>query len=288
MVATGARPLRRRSDLRRRQAGYNLVALMVIVAVVNIAIAASLPMWSKVIQRDKESVLVFRGLQYAEAIRVFQKRTGRFPTRLEELIEIEPRCIRQLWLDPMNEEPEWGLVLAGAEGLDPGLQSQTDAGLGTNRERSSLREERRRRRDQRDRERDRRRQGRQAPEETISPRQRIEDRGGGRRGVPRAGEQVTRGPIIGVHSLSEGTAIRSFEGGTSYKDWKFTTELLPQFGVENAGENVPRLHSNWIGRAYPAGAEPVTEGGMPDSPLDRKDDSRSRNRRNRRNDRERR
>ena len=64
-----------------RQGGYNLVVLMVVVAVVNIGIAAALPMWSKVIQRQKEDELIFRGLQYAEAIRVFQIRTGRFPTR---------------------------------------------------------------------------------------------------------------------------------------------------------------------------------------------------------------
>ena len=86
---------------------------------------------------------------------------------------------------------------------------------------------------------------------------------------------MTRGPIIGVHSLVDGTAVRTFEGGSSYIDWKFTTELLPEFGVESVGENVPRLHSNWIGRAFPQGAEPTTDGGMPASPLDRDDGRRS-------------
>ncbi len=275
-------PLRwTRSSPRRRPDGYSLVALMVIVAVLNIAIAASLPVWSNVIQRQKEGELIFRGLQYAEAIRVFQKRTGRFPTRLEELIEIEPRCIRQLWLDPMNDEPEWGLILAQAV---QGGAAGSDAGQVRRR---SLRDERR---ELRERDRERRRRGRQSENEreTISPRQRIEARGGGRRGVPRAGEQVTRGPIIGVHSLSDGTAIRSFEGSSSYSDWKFSTELLPEFGVESAGENVPRLHSNWIGRAFPQGAEPATAGGMPDSPLDRDDGRRSKQRRRSSEDRKRR
>lgn len=265
---------------RERRAGYNLVALMVIVAVINIAIAASLPVWSKVIQRDKEDELIFRGLQYAEAIRVFQKRTGRFPTRLEELIEIEPRCIRQLWLDPMNKEPEWGLVLAqAAQGLVPGqgLDDDDDDEPDVTGGRRSLREERRLRRE-------RERAGRGDPtssDSTISPRQRIEERGGGRRGTPRAGQQVTVGPIIGVHSLADGEAIRNFEGGSSYKDWKFTTELLPEFSIENVGDNIPRLSSQWIGRPFPEGAEPGGDGGMPNSPLDDDDDDRrSRRRRN--------
>jgi len=283
-------PLRwTRSSPRRRPDGYSLVALMVIVAVLNIAIAASLPVWSNVIQRQKEGELIFRGLQYAEAIRVFQKRTGRFPTRLEELIEIEPRCIRQLWLDPMNDEPEWGLILAQAvQGAAAGSRGQSLTGSDAGQvRRRSLRDERR---ELRERDRERRRRGRQSENEreTISPRQRIEARGGGRRGVPRAGEQVTRGPIIGVHSLSDGTAIRSFEGSSSYSDWKFSTELLPEFGVESAGENVPRLHSNWIGRAFPQGAEPATAGGMPDSPLDRDDGRRSKQRRRSSEDRRRR
>lgn len=271
---------RPRSTPRRRPDGYSLVALMVIVAVLNIAIAASLPVWSNVIQRQKEGELIFRGLQYAEAIRVFQKRTGRFPTRLEELIEIEPRCIRQLWLDPMNDEPEWGLILAqAAQGGAAGSLRLPTAGSDAGQvRRRSPRDERR---ELRERDRERRRRGRESERdrETISPRQRIETRGGGRRGVPRAGEQVTRGPIIGVHSLSDGQAIRSFEGSSSYSGWKFSTELLPEFGLESAGENVPRLHSNWIGRAFPQGAEPTTGGGMPDSPLDRDDGRRSKQRR---------
>ena len=84
--------------------GYTLVALVIIFTVMTILLAAVLPSWTSMIQRDKEEELVFRGLQYAEAIRVFQVRFGRYPIRLEELIEVRPRCIRQLWKDPMNDD----------------------------------------------------------------------------------------------------------------------------------------------------------------------------------------
>ena len=55
-----------------RAMGYNLVALMVLVAVINITVAAALPSVSQAMRREREAELIFRGLQYAEAIRVFQ------------------------------------------------------------------------------------------------------------------------------------------------------------------------------------------------------------------------
>jgi len=86
-----------------REAGYNLVMLMVAVTVLNIMVAISLPMWTEVIRRDKEEELISRGFQYIEAIRVFKNRYQRLPVRLEELIEVKPRCIRRLWKDPMTD-----------------------------------------------------------------------------------------------------------------------------------------------------------------------------------------
>ncbi|MFQ5348828.1 MAG: Tfp pilus assembly protein FimT/FimU [Thermoanaerobaculia bacterium] len=90
------------------------MALIVIVAVMNILVAASLPYWSQVMKRDREAELVFRGLQYAEAIRVFQLRFNRLPNTLDELIEVNPRSIRRLWKDPMSDSGEWELIRAQA------------------------------------------------------------------------------------------------------------------------------------------------------------------------------
>ena len=90
--------------------GYTLVALVVIFAVMSILVAAALPYWSQVMKRDKEAELIFRGLQYAEAIRVFQLRFNRLPNSLDELIEVNPRSIRRLWKDPMTDSGEWEVV----------------------------------------------------------------------------------------------------------------------------------------------------------------------------------
>ena len=97
-------------------AGYNLVILMVMVTVMNVLVAVALPSWSTAIQRQKEKELIFRGLQYAEAIRVFQLRTGRYPVSLRELLENEPRAIRQLWTDPFR-------ALVSTRGTIPGVEA---------------------------------------------------------------------------------------------------------------------------------------------------------------------
>ncbi len=98
----------------RPRAGYTLVALIVVVAVMNVLVAAALPFWSQVMKRDREAELIFRGLQYAEAIRVFQLRFGRYPNTLDELIEVNPRSIRRLWKDPMTDDGSWELIRAAA------------------------------------------------------------------------------------------------------------------------------------------------------------------------------
>lgn len=247
-----------RSPRRGRKAGgYNLVALLVLITVANIAIAAALPTWTQAVKREKEAELVFRGLQYAEAIRVFQQRFGRYPVKLQELIEVSPRCIRQLWKDPFSEEGKWALVLAqqraGGRRVPGGAgrQAARRRGLGSA---------------GRDREQDL---------EETSPQETIDDPGGGRRRPPRAGEVVTRGPILGVRSLSDEDSVRTFMGSTKYSEWIFMVDLIPALAAPVLGENVPRLHTNWVGRSFPEGVNVPAGGTLPgdeiesSNPLDR-------------------
>ncbi len=121
---------RRPRPVRRGEAGYNLVILMVMVTVLGILVAAALPAWSTAIRREQEKELIFRGFQYAEAIRVFRQRFGRPPVRLEELIEVQPRSIRRLWKDPITGKAEWGLVFAAGPGGQAGqAQPGTPTGV---------------------------------------------------------------------------------------------------------------------------------------------------------------
>ena len=112
------------------QAGYNMVILVVAVTVLNVMLAMALPAWSHLIRRDKEEELRSRGLQYAEAIRVFQMRYGRLPVRLEELIEVKPRSIRRLWTEPLAADGKWGILYQGLpEGAEGAEQDPGNPGL---------------------------------------------------------------------------------------------------------------------------------------------------------------
>ncbi|HSK81501.1 MAG TPA: hypothetical protein VLQ45_33915 [Thermoanaerobaculia bacterium] len=220
---------------RSREAGYNLVMLMVAITLLNIAVAISLPAWSQAIRREKEEELIFRGFQYAEAIRVFQMRYQRFPSRLEELIEVKPRCIRQLWKDPMTEGGKWGLIFQGQQTpLTPQTPGNDDG-----------------RQDP-----DGRRGGR--PGKPADPDDGGDDDGSAF-GGPRKGDQVAVGPIIGVYSKSGKASIMTFFGRERYDEWRFTVDLFHQAGgpppnqqgVAPRGQGL-QLSTRWLGRPLPA------------------------------------
>ena len=204
--------------------GYNLVMLMVIVTLLNVALAASLPLWSHVIQRDKEEELISRGFQYAEAIRLFKKKFNRTPVRLEELIEVKPRYLRRLWKDPMTEDGKWAII---PEGQSPMLTPQDlnnpDNGRNDDKEDDDSQEE--------------------------SP-------FGGKKG-----EEVMVGPLHGVHSRSGKKSILTFNGRERYDEWHFTMEMIPSADGNPEGNPaaqsmaagiVPSYSIRWVGRPLPA------------------------------------
>ncbi len=181
---------------RPAEAGYNLVVLIVAITVLNVLVAAMLPLWSTAIRREKEEELAFRGFQYAEAIRVFNQRFQRYPNKLEELIEVKPRCIRQLWKDPMTEDGRWGLIF---QNLQPPPQSPQNPEGG----------------------------GAQMPGEGEEG-----DENGRPQLGPGKGETVQVGPIIGVHSKSGKKSFLVLFGRERYDEWQFTDALLPGGGSQ--------------------------------------------------------
>ncbi len=225
--------------------GYNLVILMVLVTVMNVLVAVAMPAWSQAMQREREKELIFRGLQYAEAIRVFQTRTGRYPVSLRELLETEPRSIRQLWTDPTRDDSKWGLVTAASAGRQVGGEDAQGRAPERRRPGSGDREEG-----------DEEREGEPpVPVEDVSRKRAF----GAPKGVQAAG------PVIGVRSLTEDDATITFMGATSIEEWQFTAELIPVLPQGAALDNVPRLTSRYIGKAFPEGLEPQ-QGGLPGSP----------------------
>ena len=95
--------MKARRKSRDRQSGYVLITLMLFVALLGIAalgVATKADFQSK---RDREEELVHRGVQYARAVRLFFKKTGRYPTRIEELENTNnQRFLRKRYKDPIT------------------------------------------------------------------------------------------------------------------------------------------------------------------------------------------
>jgi type II secretory pathway pseudopilin PulG len=226
----------------REQTGFTLVALVVITTVMTILVAAAMPMWSQFVRRDREAELVFRGMQYAEAIRVFQLRFQRYPVSLEELLNANPRCLRQLWKDPMTDGGEWGLVVAQS-GRAPGQRR----GRQTRAERMGRIARANEGQDQA-----------QRPGGLTVGADPQDLAGGsapGGRASSLSGRQAM-GPIEGVQSRSTETGARTFMGSEQYNEWQFTADLIPVPAVVPGSLNILRANSDSVGKSFPPGLEP--------------------------------
>lgn len=231
----GPFPHRRR---RWRESGYNLVVLMVMFSVMSILTAKALPQWSTRIQREHEAELIFRGLQYAEAIRVFRLRFNRAPVRLQELIEVEPRAIRQLWNNPMD--PEARGKPPEAIGWEPIFEGLPDA---PNQQQQRQQQRQRGGDEDEDEDQDQEGEGSGFATGTFAG-------AGGEEG------EVRVGPILGVRSKVGEESFRVFFDSESVREWRFTHDLfMPRPSASTAGTPMPP-NSGDLGRPWPAGVAP--------------------------------
>jgi len=127
--------------------GFTLAALMVILAVMMIFIAYTVPkQWSTILQRERDYQTIFIMRQYARAIMEFQKQHGgAMPTSVQQLRDArQPRVLR--WkddpVDPLTGQMDWLVVPASAVpagggrpgltpgGTQPGFTGGTNGGTG--------------------------------------------------------------------------------------------------------------------------------------------------------------
>jgi type II secretory pathway pseudopilin PulG len=116
------------SARRRGEQGFTLAALIVIMTIMMIFVAYTVPrQWSTVMQRQREQQTIFAMRQYARAIYNFQKKNNTYPVSMQQLVEArQPRWLRggkDGLPDPMTGEMDWLLVpqaAAGQGGVRPG------------------------------------------------------------------------------------------------------------------------------------------------------------------------
>lgn len=117
----------------RRQAGFSYVIVMFLVAVLSIVAVRALENTLTMERRDKEAELLWRGMAYREAIRIYYETSPgtskSYPKELADLLQdkrlVRPtRPLRRLYPDPLSGGG-WG-VLRNEDGHVVGVYPKSD------------------------------------------------------------------------------------------------------------------------------------------------------------------
>jgi len=103
-----------------RQEGFALLTAVFLCALLMLAATAvSLNVLTDS-KREQEKEMIWRGSQYARAIKLYYRKNGRFPAQLDDLYKPKQgslRFLRQPYKDPMNKQDgTWRLIYVGPAG----------------------------------------------------------------------------------------------------------------------------------------------------------------------------
>jgi len=235
----------------RSQAGYALLMVIFLASILLIALSVAAPNLLTQGKRDKEEELIWRGEQYARAVRLYYRKFGRFPQALEDLTQAKNqiRFMRKAYKDPMNaEDGSWRLIYVSPSGQLIGSVRQRSLLIGLG-----------------DKPARRRRARREVAigEDTQEEDQPIPARPSQTPANPTAGGddltgKVLGGNIIGVGSKVDKTSIRAYEGSTTYREWEFLFDPAKDVAGVGARPGAP------VGT--PAGSQTNPPGGSPPPP----------------------
>src|SRR5215472_10160761 len=135
---------RKQRSRSRRQEGFALVLVVFMATMLLIGAMLVAPSIRTADQREKEKEMIWRGQQYVRGTKLYNRKTGRFPTNVDDLIKPKIgslRFMRQAYKDPMNQQDgSWRLIYVGPAGqligsLKPRQQNlqfgNLPAGVGT-------------------------------------------------------------------------------------------------------------------------------------------------------------
>ena len=102
------------------QQGYALLLVIFMATMLLIFATMAAPNIKTEGQREKEKEMIWRGRQYARAVKLYYRKMGRFPTSLDDLTKPKIgslRFLRQAYKDPMNaQDGSWRLIYVGPAG----------------------------------------------------------------------------------------------------------------------------------------------------------------------------
>lgn len=119
----------------RPQGGFTYIGLLFAVAILSIAATGAGVSAALEARRERERELLFVGGQFRNAIRTFYESTPgeikQYPARLQDLLLdrrglVPRRHLRQIYMDPISRDRNWGLVTTPA-GAIMGVHSRSSA-----------------------------------------------------------------------------------------------------------------------------------------------------------------
>jgi hypothetical protein len=105
---------------RKGEQGYAILLVLFLATLMLIGAMAIAPNVLTEGRREKEKEMIWRGKQYARGVKLYYRKTGKFPTSLDDLTKPKLgslRFMRQPYKDPMNaKDGEWRLIYVGPTG----------------------------------------------------------------------------------------------------------------------------------------------------------------------------
>lgn len=104
----------------QQQGGYAILLVLFLATLILLSTMAVAPNILTQGKRQKEEEMIWRGKQYARGIKLYYRKTGKFPTAMDDLVKPKLgniRFMRQTYKDPMNpKDGEWRLIYIGPSG----------------------------------------------------------------------------------------------------------------------------------------------------------------------------
>lgn len=111
---TNRNPIRRKLSHKPSEAGYMMVAVIFLLAILVISLAVAAPRVKESIQRERELETMERGKQYIRAIQLYYRKFHAYPPNMDALVKTqEIRFLRKKYIDPTTGKDEWKPVMFG-------------------------------------------------------------------------------------------------------------------------------------------------------------------------------
>lgn len=119
--------------IRNGDAGFTLIELMIVMAIISILVSIAVPLYQKSIIATKESVLRQNLFTLRTVIDEYTYDKGKAPQSLEDLVR--EGYLRQIPIDPMTGQADWEIIMEEAASS----VSQSEPGIFDVRSRSTRR-----------------------------------------------------------------------------------------------------------------------------------------------------